>query len=166
MSHSALEKKKRKIIVLGAGISGLAAARRLLALGADVSLWESSSRVGGVIDTVQRGGLQFEQSTDNFITTVPTVIELCRELGLEDDLVQTNNRDRRTYVVRKGRLHPLPDGFMMLAPTKLWPMVVTPLLSPFGKLRAGLELLIPRKKDSADETIGRFARRRLGPVVT
>ncbi|MBR2585379.1 MAG: protoporphyrinogen oxidase [Thermoguttaceae bacterium] len=166
MSHSALEKKKRKIIVLGAGISGLAAARRLLALGADVSLWESSSRVGGVIDTVQRGGLQFEQSTDNFITTVPTVIELCRELGLEDDLVQTNNRDRRTYVVRKGRLHPLPDGFMMLAPTKLWPMVVTPLLSPFGKLRAGLELLIPRKKDSADETIGRFARRRLGREAT
>ncbi len=78
MSHSALEKKQRKIIVLGAGISGLAAARRLLALGADVSLWESSSRVGGVIDTVQRGVLQFEQSTDNFITTVPTVIELCR----------------------------------------------------------------------------------------
>lgn len=160
------EVNRRKVIVLGAGISGLAAARRLLAGGAEVSLWESTSRVGGVIDTVERGGLQFEQSTDNFITTVPTVIDLCRELGLENDLVQTNNRDRRTYVVRKRRLYPLPDGFMMLAPTKLWPMVVTPLLSPLGKLRAGLELIIPRKKDLADETIGCFARRRLGRQVT
>lgn len=158
----------KKILVLGAGISGLSAAYRLRNIAPDfaLSVWEATKRVGGVIDTVERDGLQFEQSTDNFITTVPQALDLCRELGLADSLVRTNTRDRRTYVMRRGKLHPLPDGFMMLAPTKLWPMVTTPLLSPFGKLRAGLELLLPRKKNDADETIAQFARRRLGREVT
>jgi len=160
--------KKTRILLLGAGISALAAARRLHRHlpNADLSVWEAKNRVGGVIDTVNRDGFQFEQSTDNFITTVPYALDLCKELGLTDSLVQTNNRDRRTYVIRRGRLHPLPDGFMMLAPTKLVPMAMTPLLSPFGKLRAGLELFLPRKKDDADETIAQFARRRLGREVT
>lgn len=158
----------KKIIVLGAGISGLTAALHLCrcANGFEVSVWEKSSRTGGVIETVNRDGLQFEQSTDNFITTVPYALDLCKELGLTDSLVQTNTQDRRTYVVRSGKLHPLPDGFMMLAPTKIWPMATTPLLSPFGKMRAGLELFLPRKKNDDDETIAHFARRRLGREVT
>lgn len=157
-----------KILILGAGISGLAAARRIHQTRPDVSLsiWEASGRVGGVIDTVSRDGFQFEQSSDNFITTVPDALDLCRELDLTDSLVRTNTKDRRTYVVRRGRLHPLPDGFMMLAPTKIWPMATTPLLSPWGKLRAGLELFLPRKTDDEDETIAAFARRRLGREVT
>ena len=156
-----------KILVLGAGISGLAAAVRLYDRlpGASVSVWEKSEHPGGVLRTVERNGFQFEQSTDNFITTVPWGLNFCSRLGLTDHLVRTNNRDRRTYVARHGRLHPLPDGFMMLAPTKLWPMVVTPLLSPFGKLRAGMELFIPRLRGEPDESIARFARRRLGKEV-
>ena len=156
-----------KYLVLGAGISGLAAALRLRELepGARVSLWEKSNRPGGVLHTVERGGFQFEQSTDNFITFVPWGLNLCAKLGLTDRLVRTNNRDRRTYVARRGKLYPLPDGFMMLAPTRLWPMVTTPLLSPLGKARAGLELFLPRLADDRDESIAQFARRRLGREV-
>ena len=156
-----------KYLVLGAGISGLAAALRLRELdpAARVSLWEKSDRPGGVLHTVERGGFQFEQSTDNFITFVPWGLSLCAKLGLTDHLVRTNNRDRRTYVARRGRLYPLPDGFMMLAPTRLWPMVTTPLLSPLGKARAGLELFLPRLTGERDESIAQFARRRLGREV-
>lgn len=159
--------EKRTFLLLGAGISGLAAALRLteLAPGANIVLWEKSERPGGVLHTVERNGFQFEQSTDNFITFVPWGLNLCAKLGLTDHLVRTNNRDRRTYVARRGKLYPLPDGFMMLAPTKLWPMVTTPLLSPLGKARAGLELFIPRLRGEPDESIAQFARRRLGGEV-
>ena len=157
----------RKVIVLGAGISGLATAVKLKELmpGSDIGVWEKSIRPGGVFRTVERNGFQFEQSVDNFITTVPWGLQLCEKLRLSDRLVRTSNRDRRTYVARKGRLYPLPDGFMMLAPTKLWPMVTTPLLSPFGKMRAGMELFVPKLRDGRDETIAEFARRRLGCEV-
>ena len=160
-------RQPKRILILGAGIAGLSAAYRLRKAvpDAQISLWEKANRVGGVIETVERDGMQFEQSADNFMTLVPTALDLCAELGLTDSLVRTNTSDRRTYVARRGKLHPLPDGFMMLAPTKLWPMVTTPLLSPFGKVRAGMELLLPRKSDDADETIAAFARRRLGREV-
>ncbi len=154
-----------KIAVLGAGISGLAAAYRLNQQGASVHVYDRRDRVGGVLTTLNRDGFQIEQSADNFITTVPWGVKLCKELGLGDQLVQTNPKYRRTYVVRKGRLHLLPDGFLMLAPTKLWPMATTPILSPFGKMRAGLELFIPPRKDDVDESMANFVRRRLGKEV-
>lgn len=159
--------ENKKYAVLGAGITGLAAARRLLELRPDavVHLWEKSDRTGGVLQTLSRDGCQIEQSADNFITTIPWGLDLCKELGLGDEIVQTNPAIRRTYVVRKGKLHLLPDGFLMMAPTKLWPMAVTPILSPFGKLRAGLELFIKARRDDGDETLADFARRRLGKEV-
>jgi oxygen-dependent protoporphyrinogen oxidase len=87
---------------------------------------------------------------------------LCQKLGLADQLVQTNSECRRTFVVRHGRLHQLPDGFLMMAPTRLWPMAVTPILSPLGKLRSVLEYFIPPRRDDADESMAHFVRRRLG----
>jgi len=160
------------IAILGAGTSGLAAAYRLNQLmqqqrmpQARLRVFDRRERVGGVLDTIRRDGFQIEQSADNFITTVPWGLDLCKELGLGDDLVQTNPNARRTYVVRKGKLHLLPDGFLMMAPTKLMPMATTPLLSPLGKLRAGLELFIPSRKDNIDESMAAFVRRRLGREV-
>jgi oxygen-dependent protoporphyrinogen oxidase len=150
--------------VIGGGISGLAAAHRLreLAPQCQVKLFEAGSRLGGVLSTVHRDGFQVEQSADNFITTVPWGLELCQRLGLTGQLVQTNASCRHTFVVRRGRLHRLPDGFLMMAPTQLWPMAVTPILSPLGKLRAAMEYFIPPRRDDGDESMAQFVRRRLG----
>jgi len=154
----------RRIAVIGGGISGLAAAHRLLELAphSQVTLFEAGSRLGGVLSTVHGDGFQVEQSADNFITTVPWGLELCQRLGLTGQLVQTNANCRRTFVVRRGRLCKLPDGFLMMAPTQLWPMAVTPILSPLGKLRAAMEYFIPPRRDDGDESMAQFVRRRLG----
>ncbi|MHB8900678.1 MAG: protoporphyrinogen oxidase [Thermoguttaceae bacterium] len=157
----------RNIAVVGAGISGLAAAHRITELdpACRVRLFERQPRVGGVLATVHEDGYQVELSADNFITTQPWALELLGRLGLKDQLVQTNPSCRRTFVMWKKRLHPLPDGFLMMAPTKMWPMAVTPVLSPLGKMRAGLEYLLPPSRSDADESMAAFVRRRLGREV-
>ncbi len=154
----------RRIAVIGGGISGLAAAHRLVELdpSCEVCLWEARPRLGGVLSTVHQQGFQVEQSADNFITTVPWGVDLCKRLGLGDQFIQTNPACRQTYVVRSGRLHKLPDGFLMMAPTRWWPLVVTPILSPLGKLRAAFEYFIPPRKDDHDESMAAFVQRRLG----
>jgi oxygen-dependent protoporphyrinogen oxidase len=156
-----------RVAVVGGGISGLAAAHRLVELdpGVQVTLFERGSRLGGVLWTVHEKGFQVEQSADNFITTVPWGLDLCKRLGLGDELVQTNPDCRRTFVVRAGRLCRLPDGFLMMAPTQMWPLAVTPILSPLGKLRAALEYFLPARRDDADESMAGFVRRRLGREV-
>ena len=142
----------------------MAAAHRLVELGSadELLLLESRDRLGGALWTIHEEGFQVEQGVDNFITTLPWGLDLCRRLGLADQLVQTNPDYRQTYVVRAGRLHKLPDGFLMMAPTRLWPLVVTPILSPLGKLRCALEYFIPPGKSGADESMASFVRRRLG----
>jgi protoporphyrinogen/coproporphyrinogen III oxidase len=161
MTHS------RRIAVIGGGIAGLAAAHRLVELdtACEITIFEASDRLGGVISTVHRDGFQVERSSDNFITTIPWGINLCKRLGLADQLVQTNPAYRRTFVVHAGRLYRLPEGFLMMAPTRMWPLAVTPLLSPLGKLRAAMEYFIPRRKDPSDESMASFVRRRLGREV-
>ena len=158
------EHQPRRIAVIGGGIAGLAAAHRMVELDprCSVTLLEAGPRPGGVLSTMHEDGFQVEQSADNFITTVPWGLNLCRRLGLEDQLVQTNPAYRRTFVVRRGRMHLLPDGFLMMAPTRLWPLALTGILSPLGKIRAGVEYLIPPRRDEADESMAAFVRRRLG----
>lgn len=157
----------RRVAVIGGGISGLAAAHRLKELAPQIELvlFEQAERLGGVLWTVHEHGYQVEQSADNFITTVPWGVALCKRLGMVDRLVQTNPAHRRTFVVRKGKLYRLPDGFLMMAPTQMWPLAVTPLLSPVGKLRAACEYFLPRRKDNRDESMAAFVRRRLGKEV-
>ncbi len=157
----------RRIAVIGGGIAGLAAAHRLVELdpSREITLFEASDRLGGVISTLHRDGFQVERSSDNFITTIPWGVNLCKRLGLAEQLVQTNPAYRRTFVVHAGRLYRLPEGFLMMAPTRIWPLAVTPLLSPLGKLRAAMEYFIPARKDPADESMAAFVRRRLGREV-
>ncbi|GHT29435.1 protoporphyrinogen oxidase [Planctomycetales bacterium] len=157
-----------KTAIIGTGITGLSAAYYLTkdkTKNNIVHLFDRRDRIGGVLETIEKSNCQIEQSADNFITTVPWAVELCKELGLEKELVQTNPKARRTYVVRKNKLHLLPDGFLMMAPTRLLPLALTPLLSPFGKLRAALEYIIPPRKDDVDESMANFVRRRLGKEV-
>ena len=154
----------RRVAVLGGGIAGLAAAHRLRELDrrCELTLFDAAPRLGGVLSTIHDDGFQVEQSADNFITTIPWGVNLCRRLELSGELVSTNPAYRRTFVVRGGRLHRLPDGFLMMAPTRLWPLAVTPILSPLGKLRAALEYFIPPRGGEADESMAGFVRRRLG----
>jgi oxygen-dependent protoporphyrinogen oxidase len=158
------QSKAPRIAVIGGGISGLAAAHRLTELNpaCQLALYERRPRLGGALWTKHEEGYQVEQGVDNFITTLPWGLDLCRRLGLEDELVQTNPQFRKTYVVRNGRLHKLPDGFLMMAPTRMWPLVVTPILSPLGKLRCALEYFLPPHRHDTDESVATFVRRRLG----
>ena len=150
--------------VIGGGISGLAAAYRLIELDryGQLTLLEAGPRLGGVIRSVHQDGFQVEQSADNFITTVPYGVDLCKQVGLEDQLIQTNPAHRRTYVVRRGRLYTLPDGFLMMAPSRWWPLATTPILSLRGKLRAACEYFIPPQKEEGDQSMAAFVRRRFG----
>jgi len=162
-----LADKPCRVAVVGGGITGLSAAHRLIELepACQLVLFESSSRLGGVLWTVHEEGYQVEQSADNFITTMPWGVDLCQRLGLAERLIRTNPDYRRTYVVRAGRLYKLPEGFLMMAPTHIWPMALTPILSPLGKLRAALEYFIPPRRTGGDESMAEFVRRRLGREV-
>jgi oxygen-dependent protoporphyrinogen oxidase len=157
------ERSTRRVAIVGGGIAGLAAALRLRELDAalDVVLLEASDRLGGVLKTTARDGWLIEHAADNFITNVPWAVDLCRRIGFEIELVPTDARYRRAYVIHRGRLTPVPDGFALMAPARIWPVVTTPLLSLGGKLRLACELFQPPCRDD-DESIESFVVRRLG----
>jgi len=161
-------------VVVGGGISGLSAAWRTVqlaqerGLALDLTLLEARGRLGGTIESERTDGFLLEAGPDSFISEKPWALDLCRELGIEHRLVRTDDRFRRTYVWSRGRLHPLPDGFQLLAPTRLGPFVGSALFSWPGKLRMALEVALPRGGGlrphvvDTDESLGSFVRRRLG----
>jgi oxygen-dependent protoporphyrinogen oxidase len=156
----------RRVAVIGGGMAGLAAAHRLLETSrrgtpVDVTLFEAGARAGGTIATEHTGGFLVEGGPDAFITDKPWALALCNRLGIRDRLVGTCEGDRRTRVVRGGRLHPLPEGFLMLAPTDLRSLAWSPLFSWPGKVRMALDLVLPRGR-GGDESLASFVRRRLG----
>jgi len=161
-------KRPIRIIVIGGGITGLSAAHRLMELRSErrlpleVILLEGSGRLGGSIATQRVDGFLIEEGPDAFITTKPWALALCRRLGLESSLIPTSNTHRRTFVVHRGSLLPIPDGFLMLAPTKVWPFVTSPLFSWRGKVRMALDLVLPRGSRREDESLASFVSRRFG----
>src|SRR5258708_34562865 len=106
-----------------------------------------------------------EEGPACFITEKPAGLELCKQLGLEDQLVKTNQTLKQSFILKGHRLCPIPEGFYLLAPSRLWPLMTTSLLSPLGKLRAALEPFVKRRRDPQDESVGQFVRRRLGREV-
>lgn len=154
----------RRIAVIGGGITGLAAAHRVLELvpAAQVTLFEASGRLGGVLHTERRDGYLIERSADMFTTRETWALGLCRRVGIEGELIETNVKHRRAFVVYKGKLVPVPEGFTLMSPAKVWPVVTTELLSPLGKIRLAWEYFTPKKKDEADESLESFVVRRFG----
>jgi len=153
----------RPVVVVGAGLAGLAAAHRLTELDVPVQVLEASTRVGGIIATERADGFVMEWGADSFLTEKPWGLALCHRLGLEDQLIGTRETRRRTYVVHDRRLHPLPEGFMLMAPTALGSLLGSSLFSWSGKLRMACDLVLPRRSSSGtDESLAGFVTRRLG----
>jgi oxygen-dependent protoporphyrinogen oxidase len=155
------------LVIVGGGVTALAAAHRAVELGRergvdlDVKLVEARRRLGGTIATERVDGFLVEAGPDSFLSEKPWALALCRRLGLEGRLVRTDDRFRKVFVWFRGRLHPLPDGFQLLAPTRLAPFATSSLFSWRGKARMALDLVLPRGGGD-DESLGAFVRRRLG----
>ena len=157
-----------RIAIIGGGIAGLAAAYELekaRVQGAPVSytLFEARPRLGGTLSSEIVDGAVLERGPDSFITEKPAAAELCRELGLGDELIPSNDAARKTWIVVRNRLVPLPDGLMFLVPTKLIPTAMTRLFSLSTKLRMGFELLHPPRAAEGDESVAALVERHFGP---
>ena len=153
-----------RVAVVGAGITGLSAAYYLHRQRPDlqITILEVSSRAGGILQTVQRDGFLIERGPDMFVTRESEALALCEELGFAEQLIQTNPNNRGAYLVHRGKLHKMPAGWTMMTPTNLWAIARTPLLSWKGKLRVLWELFARKRKDTSDESLASFTRRRLG----
>ncbi len=157
-----------RVIVVGAGIAGMAAAYRTVELSrqsggpVQLTVLDAAGRLGGTIASERSSGFVVEAGADSFLSEKPWALELCERLGISDRLVRTREGNRRTFVAHRGALHPLPEGFLLLAPTKIWPMVFSRLFSWQGKLRMGMDLILPRGPARSDETLSSFVTRRLG----
>ncbi|MEO2168026.1 MAG: protoporphyrinogen oxidase, partial [bacterium] len=165
-----MSERPPRVIIVGGGITGLAAAHRLVEKAGDavdIRILEATNRPGGVIHTHIEGDLLLELGPDSIITEKPWAVDLCRRLGIDGELIPTQAEFRRTLVVRDGKLLPLPEAFQMMAPGKLRPFLASKILSWPGRLRALLDLVLPRggPPPGGDETLGSFVRRRLGREV-
>jgi len=157
----------KKIVIIGGGIAGLAAAYHIheeISKSTPVActLLESSEKFGGKISTMRFDGFIVERGPDSFISQKPQAIELCKKLGLEDRLTGTSPDHPNTYVCLKNKLVTMPDGLSLMIPTKFMPFIFSPLFSWLGKIRMGMDLLIPKKKNNDDESLASFVRRRMG----
>lgn len=142
-------------IIIGGGISGLAAAY-YLAQRNEASILLEPGRLGGVIQTKHLAGCVLEEGPDSFLSAKPEAMELIRALGLESDVIGSNDHQRATWIYRDGKMIPLPDGLMMMVPTKVLPLASSPLLSWSTKIRMGLELLRRPVGPQADRSVGSF----------
>jgi oxygen-dependent protoporphyrinogen oxidase len=155
----------KRVAIIGGGIAGLATAYYLHERGqgaVEYTLIESAPRFGGKITSARENGFVVEGGPDSFLTTKTAALELCRALGLGDQLIGTNDAGRKVFVWSHGQLRAMPDGVMLIVPTKLMPFITSPLISPLGKLRMGMDALIPPRREDGDESLSHFVRRRLG----
>jgi oxygen-dependent protoporphyrinogen oxidase len=157
-----------KVIIIGGGIAGLAAAVHLKS-GAkvhgktlDILLLEKSRRTGGKVLTERVGDYLVEGGPDSFLPEKVQTVHLARHLGLESEMLPSNDQFKGTFIYSGKSLHSLPEGVMLMVPTMFWPMIRSGLISWPGKLRMGMEPFIPRRKQQGDESLASFVTRRLG----
>ena len=157
----------KRIAIVGGGISGLSAAytleeKRQSGTPVEYVLFESSLRLGGVLVTDHVEGCIVEAGPDSFLTEKPWAADLCRKIGLGDQLIGSNDSERKTYILAKGKLVVMPDGLMFMVPTKIMPTVFSPLFSVRTKMRMAAEWFHPPHKASADETVAQMVERHYG----
>ncbi len=160
-----------RVVIIGGGVTGLAAAHRLIErarerdAAIDLKLLEAGPRLGGILQTTYRDDFLLELGPDSFISEKPEALALAKRIGLEANLIETNQENRRSFIVRDSRLRPVPEGFQLLAPGRLWPFIKSDIFSWKGKARMAMDLILPRRKDlngSSDESLAAFVKRRLG----
>jgi oxygen-dependent protoporphyrinogen oxidase len=158
----------KKVAIIGSGIGGLSAAYSLekkakgTNLNFRIDLIEKEGRTGGNIITEKINDFVIEGGPDCVFSEKPAALKLCEELGLENQLLKTNEDKKGTFVYWKEKLHNLPEGVMLMVPTMIKPMLFSTLITLPGKVRIGLELFVPKKADPAEETLAQFVTRRFG----
>src|SRR5271169_6226267 len=162
--------RMKRVAIIGGGISGLSAAytleeKRRSGESVEYVLYESSPRLGGVLVTDRVDGCLVEAGPDSFLTEKPWAADLCRKIGLGDQLIGSSDHERKTYIVARGKLVVMPDGLMFMVPTKIMPTVLSPLFSWGTKIRMAAEWFHPPRKASEDETVAEMVRRHYGPEM-
>lgn len=157
-----------KIIIIGGGIAGLAAAVHLKS-GAkaydktvDITLLEKNNRLGGKILTEKIDNYLIEGGPDSFLPEKVWSVNLAKHLGLEPDMLPSNDQFKGTFIYSGKQLHSLPEGVMLMVPTSFWPMAKSNLISWPGKMRMGMEVFVPKRREREDESLASFVTRRLG----
>lgn len=159
------------IVVIGGGISGLSSAFYLRKLAEEqgrsihIELVEAEPQLGGKINTLRRDGFVIEKGPDSFLSRKLPIIELAHDLGIEDELVPTNTKAAKTYIMKGGKLHEMPKGLMLGIPTSILPFLATELVSGQGKLAALADLLMGPQSKNEDESLGGFLARRIGDEI-
>ena len=162
---------RKQVVVIGGGVTGLTACYRLhqqareQSLPLDITLLEASERVGGLLATRYDQDVLLEQGPDCFITNKPWGVQLCEELELQDEIISANTEHRRSFIVRHGKLRPVPQGLYLMVPGSFWSFAASPIMSWRGKLRMGLDVVLPRRvaaEGEEDESLAQFVTRRLG----
>jgi oxygen-dependent protoporphyrinogen oxidase len=161
----------KKVIIIGGGISGLATVYHLSELARrgsfplEIALLEAKPRLGGVIETRSQKGFLLEGGPDSFISEKPAALELSKRLGITQEVIGTNEKFRRSFIYKNGKLVRVPEGFYLIAPSQIQAFIQTPLLGLATKLRMGCELFIPKRPGGGDESVGSFVRRRFGETT-
>jgi protoporphyrinogen/coproporphyrinogen III oxidase len=160
----------KRIAIIGGGISGLSTAyalerKRRQGVPVEYTLYEARARLGGVLVTDRVDGCLIEAGPDSFLTEKPWAADLCRELGMGEQLIGSNDKDRKTYMLARSQLIELPDGLMFMVPTKIMPIVRSPLFSMKTKLHMVREWFHPPHRANGDETVASLIGRHYGPEM-
>jgi len=164
----------RRIVIIGGGVGGLTCARALSIASEgknehlEIVILEASSRFGGIIQTERHDDFVMDRGPDAWVTNKPEAADLARDLGLQDEVISTIEKNRRVYIAHRGKLHAMPEGLVLGIPTRLLPIAKTSLFSLRAKARMALEPFVPARNfvGDEDESIGAFIERRLGREVS